>query len=95
MVRDLRNGNVVKNVTRKSARRLWHYAISQYAKLPSNLSKAEIEWDGDFGLLRRSKQGKRERYDLVQNTPEGYRYYFGVTDDGIHGPWKQVVGQED
>jgi hypothetical protein len=94
-VRDLRNGNVVKNVTRKSARRLWHYAISQYAKLPSNLSKAEIEWDGDFGLLRRAKQGKRERYDLVQNTPEGYRYYFGVTDDGIHGPWKQVVGQED
>ncbi len=94
-VRDLRNGNVVKNVTRKSARRLWHYAISQYAKLPSNLSKAGVEWDGDFGLLERVKKGKRERYDMVQSTPKGYRYYFGVTEDGIHGPWKQLVGHED
>src|SRR5690606_14030627 len=25
---DLRNGNIVKNVTRSSARRLWHYAIT-------------------------------------------------------------------
>jgi hypothetical protein len=31
----------------------------------------------------------------VQQTPEGYRFYFGVTDDGIHGPWKQLVGQEE
>jgi hypothetical protein len=94
-VRDLRNGNVVKNVTRKSARRLWHYAISQYAELPSDLSKAQVDWDGDLGLLRSVKQGNRERYDLVQNTHDGYRYYFGVTEDGIHGPWKQLVGHED
>jgi len=94
-VRDLRNGNVVKNVTRKSARRLWHYAISQYVELPPDLSKAQVDWDGDFGLLRRVKQGNRERYDLVQNTPDGCRYYFGVTEDGIHGPWKQLVGHED
>jgi hypothetical protein len=94
-MRDLRNGNVVKNVTRTSARRLWHYAITSYAKLPSDISKADVQWQGNLGLLRRRKQGKLYRYDLVQRTPDGVRYYFGVTEDGIHGPWKQLVGQED
>jgi PHP family Zn ribbon phosphoesterase len=94
-VRDLRNGNVVKNVTRKSARRLWHYAITEYAKLPANLSQARISWDGDYGLLNREKQGKRERYDLVQKTRAGNRFYFGVTEDGIHGPWKKIAGEEE
>jgi hypothetical protein len=94
-VRDLRNGNVVKNVTRKSARRLWHYAITEYAQLPTDLSRTKVEWADNFGLLKRDKQGKRERYDLVQKLPEGYRYYFGVTEDGIHGPWKQLVGHEE
>lgn len=94
-VRDLRNGNVVKNVTRKSARRLWHYAITQYAQLPADLSRTKVEWGDGFGLLKRDKQGKRERYDLVQKSPDGYRYYFGVTEDGIHGPWKQLVGHEE
>ena len=94
-VRDLRNGNVVKNVTLKSARRLWHYALTQYARLPANLEKAEIQWQGDFGLLHQGKLGKRPNYDLVQRTPQGHRYYFGVTDDGIHGPWKQLVGQDE
>ena len=94
-VRDLRNGNVVKNVTRNSARRLWHYALSQYTQILPNFAQANIQWVGDFGLLHREKQGKRERYDLIQLTPDGYRFYFGVTDDGIHGPWKQLVGQED
>jgi hypothetical protein len=28
-MRDLRNGNIVKNVTHSSARRLWHYAIKE------------------------------------------------------------------
>ena len=35
-LRDLRNGNIVKNVTRTSARRLWHYAINAYDKLPAD-----------------------------------------------------------
>jgi PHP family Zn ribbon phosphoesterase len=94
-MRDLRNGNVVKNVTRTSARRLWHYAIKEFAKLPVNLSEAPVTWEGDLGLLRRQKQGNITRYDLVQKTSDGYRYYFGVTDDGIRGPWKRLVGAED
>lgn len=94
-MRDLRNGNVVKNVTRTSARRLWHYAITEFAKLPPDLQHASIQWNGDLGLVRRHKQGNITRYDLVQRTPDGYRYYFGVTDDGIRGPWKRLVGAED
>ncbi|MGW8249900.1 MAG: RNA-binding domain-containing protein, partial [Anaerolineales bacterium] len=94
-VRDLRNNNVVKNVTRKSARRLWHYAISSYANLPDDVSKAVSQWQGELGVLGHQKQGKSVRYDLVQRTPDGYRYYFGVTEDGIHGNWKSLVGVED
>jgi histidinol phosphatase-like PHP family hydrolase len=94
-VRDLRNGNVVKNVTQKSARRLWHYAISNYDKLPNNRAKITAEWQGNLGLLRISKQGKSVRYDLVQRDGKELRYYFGVTDDGIHGGWRSVVGTED
>ncbi len=94
-MRDLRNGNVVKNVTQKSARRLWHYAITTYAELPADLAQAKIQWQGPYGLLRRQKQGNGGRYDLIQKANGGYRYYFGVTDDGIHGAWRRLVGQEE
>jgi len=95
-VRDLRNGNVVKNVTQKSARKLWHQAITRYSQLPEDLSKANIQWQGNLGILERHKRGKSVYYDLVQGLPDGgYRTYFGVTEDGIHGAWKQVVGIED
>jgi hypothetical protein len=91
-MRDLRNGNMVKNVTQTSARRLWHYAISEFGKLPSNLEKASISWHGDLGILNEQKRGKRSRYDLAQRTRDGIRLYFGVTEDGIHGDWKALVG---
>jgi hypothetical protein len=95
-VRDLRNGSVVKNVTQKSARRLWHYAISAFAELPSDLSQARfIQWQGPYGVLHRQKQGNAGRYDLVQKADGKYRYYFGVTEDGVHGPWRQLLGLEE
>jgi len=46
-------------------------------------------------LIRCHQQGKCERYDMLQRTPQGMRYFFGVTDDGIHGPWKTLVGVEE
>jgi hypothetical protein len=94
-MRDLRNGNMVKNVTRSSARRLWHYAITSYAILVADMPHASIQWQGAYGLARTYKQGKSTHYDLVQRISSGYRYFFGVTDDGIHGPWKELVGQEE
>ncbi len=94
-MRDLRNGNEVKNVTRVSARRLWHYAITEFDQLPSDISKAKIQWQGKYGLLGVQRQGKNVRYNFVERTQKGFRVYFGVTEDGIHGHWKELVGAED
>jgi hypothetical protein len=93
-VRDLRNGNVVKNVTMSSARRLWHYAISEYQKLPADLSKAKVAWQGGIGVLKEDKRGNRMRYDLAQKSENEVRLYFGVTEDGIHSEWKRLTGGE-
>jgi hypothetical protein len=94
-MRDLRNGNVVKNVTRASARRLWHYAIMKFNELIPRIDQANIQWQNEYGLIHRYKQGKTEMFDLIQRTPEGYRFYFGVTIDGIHGPWKIFIEEEE
>ena len=91
-VKDLRNGNEVKNVTEKSARRLWHYAITNFAKLPEETKRPKAEWQGNIGLINTSKQGKSKRYDLVRKQGKVYKYYFGVTEDGIHGAWRKLVG---
>ncbi|HSR47972.1 MAG TPA: RNA-binding domain-containing protein [Anaerolineales bacterium] len=93
-MRDLRNGNVVKNVTQASARRLWHYAINEYSRLPDDLSKAKIAWQGNLGVLKEQRRGKRLRYDLAQRDGAKVRVFFGVTDDGIHGEWRRLVGAE-
>ena len=94
-VRDLRNGNMVKNVTQKSARKLWHQAITRFSKLPQDLSQLDIQWHGDLAQVDSTKYGKSVRYELVERMPDSFRYYFGVTEDGIHGEWKQVVGLEE
>jgi hypothetical protein len=93
-MRDLRNGNLVKNVTRSSARRLWHYAITQFEQLPADLNSARLAWQADLAILSEQKRGKGRRFDLAQRTAEGTRVYFGVTEDGIHGEWKRLVGGE-
>jgi hypothetical protein len=91
-VRDLRNGNMVKNVTLMSARRLWHYAISEHAKLPPAESFA---WQGDLAILKKRSRRGDSSYDLAQRTPKGIRMYFGVSEDGIHGEWKRLVGADE
>jgi len=93
-MRDLRNGNVVKNVTRSSARRLWHYAIEQRQGLPEDLNQLTAPWQGDMAVLRKRGAGKSARYDLAQRQNSAVRIYFGVTDDGVHGPWRDLVGGE-
>ena len=94
-VRDLRNGNVVKNVTEKSARKLWHYAIQQHADLPKDMKKAKVDWKGDIGLLREYTQYKQTRYDFVERNSGNYRFFYGVTEDGIHGDWQKFVKNGD
>lgn len=93
-VRDLRNGMVVNNVTQKSARKLWHYAITEYAALSKDESQLKAEWRGDYGLLKHYTQHKQTRHDFVQRVDGTLRFYFGVTEDGIDGEWRQFVAEE-
>jgi len=93
-LRDLRNKSVVKNVTQKSARKLWHYAISQHEKKP--IDAARIDWVGDLAILGTSAHAGKQRYDLIQRQPDGsVRVYYGVTEDGIHGAWRKLVGLDE
>jgi hypothetical protein len=93
VIRDLRNGMVIRNVTRKSARKLWSYAISQYETNPIDAEK--VQWQGDIGLWQASKRAGKMRYDLVQRAEDGLHVYYGVTEDGMDGPWRQFLVEED
>ncbi|MCS6844532.1 MAG: putative DNA binding domain-containing protein [Caldilineales bacterium] len=93
-IRDLRNGNIVQNVTRKSARRLWRYAIAQHESFSPTSGK--ITWSGDIGLFRVEKRAGKQRYDFVQRLPDGtVVVYYGVTEEGCEGPWRQFLVGED
>lgn len=93
IMRDLRNGNIVKNVTRSSARRLWHYAIRQKESNPARAD--QVDWQGDIGLWRRYKKSGNIRYDLVQRDNGNLRVYYGATESGMQGPWQQFLDPED
>jgi hypothetical protein len=89
-MKDLRNGNVVHNVTQQSARKLWQYAIDQSLKEP--VTPEKVSWKGDIGLVKRLKRAGKWRYDLVQRDRDGKLHvYYGVTEDGIHGPWRGFI----
>jgi hypothetical protein len=92
-VRDLRNNRLIHNVTRSSARKLWQYAISEYEEHP--IDPARVKWLGDIGLCSAHKRAGKVRYDLVQRDSAGQLHiYYGVTEDGIHGPWKALIESE-
>ena len=92
-VKDLRNGNVVQNVTRSSARKLWRYAITQREQTPVNSGK--ITWHGDIGFWKTYKRGGKVRYNLAQRDPDGkIHIYYGVTEDGFHGEWRRFLEGE-
>jgi hypothetical protein len=90
-LRDLRNGNIVHNVTKKSARKLWQYAITAHEK--EEIDAGKVDWQSDIGVWKKYKRGRGQtRFDLVQRDPDNTLHvYYGVTDDGIHGPWQQLV----
>ncbi|MFC2016074.1 RNA-binding domain-containing protein [Chloroflexota bacterium] len=92
-LKDLRNGNVVQNVTRSSARKLWRYAITELETKP--VQEDQVQWqatDDRLGLWTSSKRAGKLRYDLVQRMPDGQLHiYYGVTEDGISGPWRLFI----
>jgi hypothetical protein len=94
-MRDLRNSNVVRNVTRSSARLLWHYAIKQTESEPLNPNK--VVWHGNAGLVRRYVSKGDTRFELAQRMPDGtIRVYYGVNEDAIQNtPWQVFLTEEN
>ncbi len=92
-VRNLRNGQEVGNVTRKGARKLWNYAIAQYEDHP--VDPDAIQWRGDVGMVKVEKRAGKLRYDLVRREGDQVRVFYGVTADGMEGPWAQFVQAEE
>ncbi len=89
-VRDLRNNSVIRNVTMKSARDLWHYAITQFADHPSG--PEEIEWQGDRAVLTREMRAGKMRSDLAIRDAGGkVVVFYGVTDDGLDERWRELI----
>ncbi|MEW5720098.1 MAG: RNA-binding domain-containing protein, partial [Chloroflexota bacterium] len=91
-VRDLRNMRVVQNVTLKSARRLWQYAIAEREKSP--LEPGKLTWVGGIAIAKTYKRAGKVRYDLAQRAGDQTFVYYGVTDDGVHGPWRNLIEGE-
>jgi hypothetical protein len=91
-IRDLRNGHVIKNVTRRGARRLWNYAIQQYEDRPVQPEK--VEWQGNVGVVCVDKRAGKVRYDLARREGANLRVFYGVTDDGMDGEWAALVQEE-
>ena len=93
-VQDLRNSNIVRNVTRFSARHLWRYAITEREQNPVHAD--QVAWQGDLGLWKTYTRAGVKRYNLVQRDSQGgLHVYYGVTEDGMQGPWVQFVQEQE
>lgn len=90
-VRDLRNGNLIQNVTKSSARKLWHYAITKAEGGTPSASK--IEWHGDLAVLNERRNNNYVWYDLAMRDNDGVHFYYGVTDSGLNDEWMNLVEQ--
>lgn len=88
-VRDLRNGNLIQNVTKSSARKLWHYAITQAEAGPPSANK--IDWNGNLAVLNDRRNNNYVWYDLAMRDNDGIHYYYGVTDSGLNDEWMNLV----
>ncbi|NJN53771.1 MAG: transcriptional regulator [Anaerolineae bacterium] len=88
-VRDLRNDNLIKNVTRTSARKLWHYAISQVEA--GQPKEKEIKWQGPIALLNQREKDDNVWYDLALREGDTIHVYYGVTDSGLNDAWLPLI----
>ena len=92
-LRDLRNGSLVRNVTFKSARDLWHYALKQHAT--GAYAPEKIDWTGDRAILASSERAGKMRYDLALREADGLAHvFYGVIEDGMDEAWQALVGAD-
>lgn len=89
-LKDLRNGDVIHNVTRQSARKLWQYALTEHETNAVDADK--VEWYRNIGVWKKYRRAGQMRYDMVQRDKNNNLHvYYGVTEDGIHGPWQRLI----
>jgi hypothetical protein len=89
-VRDLRNKSTVRNVTQKSARDLWLYAITQHANDVYDVNT--FDWHNERAVLSRSQRAGKVRYDLALRDSAGkVHIFYGVADDAIDNRWKELI----
>jgi hypothetical protein len=88
-VRDLRNGNLINNVTRSSARKLWRYAITKVEEGFPDPDK--IEWHDNLAVFNVRKKHEHTWYDLALRDGQNIHVYFGVTDSGLNDEWVELV----
>lgn len=91
-VRDLRNGRVIKNVSRKGARKLWNYAIGQHEDNPVDAKK--VQWKENIGLIQVETRAGKQRYNLALRENGTIRVFYGVTEDGMEGRWAAFIQEE-
>ncbi|MCA9950757.1 MAG: putative DNA binding domain-containing protein [Anaerolineales bacterium] len=89
-LRDLRNGNLITNVSKSSARKLWHYAITQ---AESGLNPEGLRWYNDMAVLNVRQKGDNVWYDLALRDDNQIHLYYGVTDSGLNDDWLALVGE--
>lgn len=92
-IRDMRNGNIIKNVTRKGSRKLWNYAIQQHEDRV--LDAKQIEWKGNIGLIQVDRRAGKVRYDLALRENGNIRVFYGVTEDGMEGRWSVFIQDDE
>lgn len=88
-VRDLRNGSLIKNVTRSSARKLWHYAITQAEA--GKPKPSDIKWRNNVAVLNQRQKGDSTWYDLALRDGSDVHIYYGVTDSGLDEAWLGAI----
>lgn len=88
-LRDMRNGNLINNVTRSSARRLWHYAITQAETNPYNA--AALKWRGNLAIVNVRQKGDTALYDLALREGDQIRVFYGVSESGLGDAWVDLV----
>ncbi len=93
VVRNLRNQRSVGNVTRKGARKLWNYAITQYEDSP--VKSNQIRWKENVGFVRSAKRAGKVRFDLALRQGSDIRIFYGVTEEGMEGDWAQFVEEAE
>lgn len=90
-LRDLRNGNLVHNVSGTTQRRLWKYATQEYQHRP--VDPGHVRWRGDYGYIRAYRpRGEKTRHNLAYRGGDaGLRVFYGATEEGLTEHWRAVM----